>query len=124
MKHMLSIAFSLFVLFTESASAEWTKIKEGKVYHIYTDMKALSTQPEGTYVWALYDFIHQQPEGYRSAKVLFQIDCKEERYKMLAVNTFAESMGEGQAGQPVASKTWENATKNSLGHSVLTVVCK
>ena len=124
MKNILLSALCLFILFPISATAEWTKIDEGAVFHTYTDIKSLNTQPEGIYAWALYDFIHQQPEGYRSAKVLFQIDCKEERYKMLSLNTFAESMGEGEAGQPVASKTWESATKNSLGHSVLSVVCK
>ncbi|MDA9993938.1 hypothetical protein N9E22_01645 [Burkholderiales bacterium] len=123
MKKILSTALHLLIAFPLSVCAEWIKIDEGKVFNAYTDIKSLNAQPEGIYAWALYDFIDQQPEGYRSAKVLFQIDCKKERYKMLSVNTFAKSMGEGESGQPVASETWENATKNSLGHSVFTVVC-
>ena len=103
--------------------AEWTKIGEGKIYYTYTDVKSLNAQPEGIYAWALYVFIDQQPEGYRSAKVLFQIDCKETRYKMLSVNTFAGSMGEGESGMPKRSDRWDDAAPNSLGFHVVKYIC-
>ena len=74
--------------------AEWVQINKGEIFHTYTDLKSLNVQPDGTYAWALYDFIELQPEGYRSAKVLFQIDCEQIKYKMLSVNTFGGAMGE------------------------------
>ena len=123
MKKILSTALYLLIAFPVVACAEWTKIDEGKIYYTYTDVKSLNTQPEGIYAWALYDFIDQQPEGYRSAKVLFQIDCKENRYKMLSVNTFAGSMGEGVSGMPKRSDRWDDAAPNSLGFHVVKYIC-
>ncbi|MDC1311107.1 hypothetical protein N8Z26_01455 [Burkholderiales bacterium] len=120
---MFSTALRLLLAFPLLACAEWTKIDEGKIFYTYTDVKSLNAQPEGVYAWALYDFIDQQPEGYRSAKVLFQIDCKENRYKMLSVNTFAESMGEGESGMPKRSDQWDQASSNSLGFHVVKYIC-
>ena len=123
MKKILSTALYLLIAFPVIACAEWTKIDEGKIYYTYTDVKSLNAQPEGIYAWALYDFIDQQPEGYRSAKVLFQIDCQENRYKMLSVNTFAGSMGEGESGIPKRSDRWDDAAPNSLGFHVVKYIC-
>ena len=123
MKKILSTALHLLIAFPVIVCAEWTKIDEGKIYYTYTDVKSLNTQPEGIYAWALYDFIDQQPEGYRSAKVLFQIDCKQNRYKMLSVNTFAGSMGEGESGMPKCSDRWDDAAPNSLGFHVVKYIC-
>lgn len=123
MKKILSTVLHLLLVFPVFAWSEWTKIDEGKVFHTYTDAKSLNVQPEGIYAWALYDFINQQPEGYRSAKVLFQIDCKENRYKMLSVNTFAESMGEGESGMPKRSDRWDDAAPKSLGFHVVKYIC-
>ena len=117
------MALHLLIAFPLIVCAEWTKIDEGKIFYTYTDVKSLNAQPEGIYAWALYDFIDQQPEGYRSAKVLFQIDCKENRYKMLSVNTFAGSMGEGESGMPKRSGRWDDAAPNSLGFHVAKYIC-
>ena len=103
--------------------AEWVQINKGEIFHTYTDLKSLNVQPDGTYAWALYDFIELQPEGYRSAKVLFQIDCEQTKYKMLSVNTFGGAMGEGDAGMPKRSDRWDNATPNSLGFHVVYYIC-
>lgn len=103
--------------------AEWMHINKGDIFHTYTDLKSLNVQPDGTYAWALYDFIEPQPEGYRSAKVLFQIDCEQTRYKMLSVNTFARSMGEGDAGMPKRSDRWDNATPKSIGFHIVSYIC-
>ena len=123
MKKILSTALHLLIAFPLIVCAEWTKIDEGKIFYTYTDVKSMNAQPEGIYAWALYDFINQQPEGYRSAKVLFQIDCKENRYKMLSVNTFAESMGEGESGMPKRSDKWNIATPKALGFHLVKHVC-
>ena len=123
MKKILSTVLHLLLVFPFFAWSEWTKIDEGEIFYTYADAKSLNVQPEGIYAWALYDFINQQPEGYRSAKVLFQIDCKENRYKMLSVNTFAESMGEGESGMPKRSDRWDDAAPKSLGFHVVKYIC-
>ena len=123
MKKVVSTALNLLIVFPLMVCAEWTKIDEGKVFSTYTDVKSINAKPEGIYAWALYDFIDQQQEGYRSAKVLFQIDCKENIYKMLSVNTFAGSMGEGESGMPKRSDQWDDAVPNSLGFHVVKYIC-
>jgi hypothetical protein len=98
MKKILVLSLSFFLITPMISLAEWVQINKGEIFHTYTDLKSLNVQPDGTYAWALYDFIELQPEGYRSAKVLFQIDCEQIKYKMLSVNTFGGAMGEGDVG--------------------------
>lgn len=124
MKKILSTAYFLILISPGIAYGEWTKINEGEVFYTYTDVQSLNAQPEGIYAWALYNFIEQQPEGYRSAKVLFQISCDERQYKMLSVNTFSESMGEGESGMPKRSDRWDNASPDSLGFDLVEYICK
>ena len=123
MKKILVLSLSFFLITPMISLAEWVQINKGEIFHTYTDLKSLNVQPDGTYAWALYDFIELQPEGYRSAKVLFQIDCEQIQYKMLSVNTFGRAMGEGDTGMPKRSDRWDNATPNSLGFHVVDYIC-
>jgi len=123
MKKILVLSLSFFLITPMISLAEWVQINKGEIFHTYTDLKSLNVQPDGTYAWALYDFIELQPEGYRSAKVLFQIDCEQIKYKMLSVNTFGRAMGEGDTGMPKRSDRWDNATPNSLGFHVVDYIC-
>jgi len=123
MKKILVLSLSFFLITPMISLAEWVQINKGEIFHTYTDLKSLNVQPDGTYAWALYDFIELQPEGYRSAKVLFQIDCEQIKYKMLSVNTFGGAMGEGDPGMPKRSDRWDNATPNSLGFHVVDYIC-
>ena len=64
-----------------------------------------------------------QPEGYRSVKVMFEIECKLNRYRFRIFTAFEQSMGSGEAGAPRSSEIWELATPDSIGAEVVRKVC-
>jgi hypothetical protein len=123
MGKVLKLILSIFLMIPPTANADWIRIHVGEVFNTYADNASLNAQPEGIYAWGLYDFINKQPEGYGSAKVLFHIDCRQSKYKMLSVNTYEEKMGKGESGTPKRSDNWETATPDSLGFHIVEHVC-
>ena len=88
MRRVLKLTLYFFLTTPPIANADWVKIHVGEIFNTYTDTASINAQPEGIYALGLYDFLDRQPEGYSSAKVLFQIDCNQSKYKMLSVNTY------------------------------------
>ena len=123
MRKVLKLTLYFFLTTPPIANADWVKIHVGEIFNTYTDTASINSQPEGIYAWGLYDFLDRQPEGYRSAKVLFQIDCNQSKYKMLSVNTYEEKMGEGKSGTPKRANNWDTATSKSLGFHIFEHVC-
>ena len=123
MRKVLKLTLYFFLTTPPIANADWVKIHVGEIFNTYTDTASINSQPEGIYAWGLYDFLDRQPEGYSSAKVLFQIDCNQSKYKMLSVNTYEEKMGEGESGTPKRADKWDTATPKSLGFHILEHIC-
>ena len=82
MRKLLKLTLYIFLTTPPIANADWVKIHANKIFNTYTDTASINSQPEGIYAWGLYDFLDRQPEGYSSAKVLFQIDCNQSKYKI------------------------------------------
>ena len=114
----------LFLPFlTSQARAEWSLIGENDIFKIFVEKESLNKQNEYFYIWALYNFNQRQTEGYHSAKVLYQIDCSSQKYKLLSANTFGDPMGQGASGSPKASDRWEQSTRGAIGYEVTQYAC-
>lgn len=122
MKFLLYITATLLIL-PAYVQAEWEEINEGTRYITYIDPESLEMNSDGNFIWALFDFRERQREGYHSAKVLFQVDCANQKYKVLSANTFAEPMADGRSGAPKRSEVWEPAVPNSIGEHATSYVC-
>ena len=120
----LAICFVLTSAVLASACfADWKPAATKSGFTVYIDEETRQVKKQATFVWAMYDFDQAQPEGYRSVKVLFEIECKLNRYRFRMFTAFEQSMGRGEAGAPRSSETWEPATPNSIGAEVVRKVC-
>ena len=110
-------------VFTEVSLAEWKSAAAKNGFTVYVDDETTQVKKDMTFVWALYDFDETQPEGYRSVKVLFEVECKLNRYRFRMFTAFEQSMGNGEVGSPRSSEIWESATPDSIGAEVVIKIC-
>ncbi len=103
--------------------ADWKPAATKNGFTVYIDDKTRQVKKQATFVWAMYDFDETQPEGYRSVKVMFEVECKLNRYRFRMFTAFEQSMGNGEAGAPRSSEIWESATPDSIGAEVVRKVC-
>ena len=117
------LLITLTVATTGSSHAAWEVAKEASVHTIYIDRETLKRKGNKRFIWAMYDFHQAQREGYRSVKVLFEVECKLNRYRLRMFTAFEQSMGNGEAGSPRSSEIWESATPDSIGTEVVRKLC-
>jgi predicted RNA methylase len=120
---IFSLLISVAVTVIEPSYAAWKVAKETSTHKIYIDRETLKQKGNKRFIWAMYDFHQAQPEGYRSVKVLFEVECKLNKYRLRMFTAFEESMGNGEAGSPRSSEMWEAATPDSIGAVVVQKVC-
>ena len=120
----LAIFFVLTsAIFASTCFADWKPAATKNGFTVYIDDKTRQVKKQATFIWAMYDFDETQPEGYRSVKVLFEVECKLNRYRFRMFTAFEQSMGNGEAGAPRSSEIWESATPDSIGAEVVLKVC-
>ncbi len=120
----LAICFVLTsAVFASACFADWEPVSTKNGFTVYIDDKTRQVKKQATFVWAMYDFDETQPEGYRSVKVMFEVECKLNRYRFRMFTAFEQSMGNGEAGAPRSSEIWESATPDSIGADVVLKVC-
>jgi len=120
----LAICFVLIsAVFAGACFAEWEHAATKNGFTVFIDNKTRQVKKQTTFVWAMYEFDETQPEGYRSVKVLFEIECKLNRYRFRMFTAFEQSMGNGEAGAPRSLEIWESATSDSIGAEVVRKVC-
>jgi hypothetical protein len=120
----LAICFVVIsAVFSSTCFAEWKPAAKKNGFTVYIDDKTRQVKKQATFVWAMYDFDETQPEGYRSVKVMFEVECKLNRYRFRMFTAFEQSMGNGEAGAPRSSEIWESATPDSIGAEVVRKVC-
>jgi hypothetical protein len=94
---------TLLLLSSGPAYAEWVsvdaKIEEGlTVYTVYVDRDTIRRNGDVVKLWVMMDFKTRQIESsppYLSVKSHREIDCTEERIRLVAVTAFSGNMGSG-----------------------------
>ena len=127
MKHLLF--FTLLVLSSEPAYAEWVKVSDGDEAGktVYVDPATIRRNSNLIKMWQFHDYKTVQTVGgvrFLSAKEQWEFDCAEERSRVLALKEFSGNMGSGtmvdtnsQVGK------WIPVMPGSIGHTVWTVAC-
>jgi len=123
------LLFTLLVLSSEPAYAEWMKIGDGDEAGrtVYVDPTTIRRNSNLVKMWQFYDYKTVQTVGgvrFLSAKEQWEFDCAEERGRVLALKEFSGNMGSGtmvdtnsQVGK------WIPVMPGSIGHTVWTVAC-
>jgi hypothetical protein len=127
MKQLL--LFTLLVLSSEPAYAEWVKVSDGDEAGktVYVDPATIRRNSNLIKMWQFNDYKTVQTVGgvrFLSAKEQWEFDCVEERSRVLALKEFSGNMGSGtmvdtnsQVGK------WIPVMPGSIGHTVWTVAC-
>ena len=124
------ILFTLLVLNSGAAYAEWVKVSDrdeaGKT--VYVDPATIRRNSNLVKMWQFYDYTTVQTVGgvrFLSNKEEWEFDCVEERSRSLGLKEFSGNMGSGtvvytnsQVGK------WLRVVPGSIGHTVWKVVCK
>lgn len=114
----------LLIACAGSAEAEWTKVHQNEEAVSYVDPPTIRSEGEFRRVWRLQDLRKPGPKGERSIRALMQVDCKEERQRIVTFTFHSGPMATGkQLVHHDASGGWDYVAPNTSASAVLRFVC-
>lgn len=130
--HGVPIVLSLLVAFQllgeVPAFAEWLLIDGNDKAKVYLDSATIRWNGELVRVWVLDDLKTAHTRGFSkflSVRAQEEHDCTKERFRLVAVEQFAGSMGTGDViYQRSGESAWSPIPKGTLAQSVWKFVCK
>jgi len=113
------------------AYAEWLLVDKDDhhEYDVYVDPDTIRRNGEVVQMWALLDFETSQTEPsppYLSVKAQREIDCTEERIRLLAMVAFSGNMGSGEVVYRYSDSNDQGISvePGSVAESLWTFVCE
>lgn len=103
---MKILPYGVFLLVAVSARAEPVKVAEGVDTAYYVDAAAIVRDGDLRRVTVVQDRATQEPDGVRSRRVSYEIDCAAERLRSLAGTEYSEPMAQGRV-----VKSWESESE-------------
>jgi hypothetical protein len=129
---MRAILTSLLMLAATSAWAEWAKVTETTDAVFYVDPASISKSGNLRQVWVIQDYTKPEPNGTRSRRLSFEIDCAAERLRSVSATEHSEPMASGSIlnsrnGESdwiyVAPRTGSNIPRKTPNRIILRFVC-
>ena len=122
----------LLMLVSQSAWAGWEVVDSGgseaTFFTRYWDPATVRKTADGRRAWVMnaYEQIQTQSgRAYLSQKILFEYDCRGERYRMLQWTEYSGPMGGGQdVARGDEPDRWKVVSPDSIGEAQLQAVCK
>lgn len=124
---MRSLCVTVLALASATASAEWVKIIETDTADavIYIDSATIKDRQGFKRFWDLQDLKARANGGELSRTWLREIDCAGERYRALAVISFAGPMGTGDLlGRWNIEPKWDPIAPDTVAAEQLRIVCE
>ena len=114
----------LLVLVAAPAWAGWVKVRETKDATFYIDPATIRQDGNFRKIWEVKDLKARTSGDEMSAKFLSEYDCKEKRYRVLALTSHSKPMASGKiviSGNDPSP--WIAVPPNTLGEVRLKTVC-
>jgi hypothetical protein len=106
------------------AWADWVKVIDNDVVVIYIDPATIRKDGNIRRVWELYDLKQRDRDGEMSRRVLYEYDCKEERYRFLSLSAHSEPMAGGRVLNTGSSPTaWDYVAPGTVAATKMQFVC-
>jgi hypothetical protein len=124
----ICIWVALFMSVAAPAWAEWKKFGEDESAVLYFDVASIRKSGDTRRMWELVDLKAQVQfsDPGRSSLMLFEIDCKAQRLRVLAVNSYSQQMAQGKSlarpDDDVPGK-WMYVAPGTNGEIQLRVAC-
>jgi hypothetical protein len=123
------LLITLLVLSCGQACAEWVPVANNDERGVttYVDPDTISHKGYLVKVWTLFNWKTVQTEAsdsYLSSKEQIQLDCAEERVRLLAFTLFSGNMGSGNVVKADSYETkWELIQPRSINRVIWVFVC-
>lgn len=108
------------------AEAAWVPLvsTDDATATVYVDRETVKSRGEIRRFWDLHDLKNTGSDGERSRSWLREIDCKDERYRTLAVMTLSGPMGTGQLlNRWNLEPKWESIAEGTIAEAQREAVC-
>ena len=121
---MRRLIMVLLVMTAGPAWAEWAQFGETNDEVLYIDQTTINKDGQYRRVWTLTDLKAPNAAGDRSAKLLFEYDCKEQRVRILQVDNFRQPMAAGEiTGGTNKPGDWRGIAPKTAAEEVLKLAC-
>jgi hypothetical protein len=119
-----TLLFSLLLLATGSAWTGWEEVATTASGTFYVDRATLRKDGNLSKIWEITDNKQRTKNGSISSRMRNEYDCKNERYRFLALSTHPEPMA---GGKPIFSdgedQMWTAIPPGSVSEMVMKIVC-
>ncbi|MDO9365619.1 MAG: hypothetical protein Q7T58_04630 [Methylotenera sp.] len=109
------------------AAAEWTMIQTSDSGNMYIDFDSIQKSGDSISVSTLNDYYELQPKQELSSQWRELYDCKHKKFKILAVNYYAENMAKGNivdaSNLNEADIAWSDTVMYSIGELKTNLIC-
>ena len=108
-----------------SAMAEWTLIQSSDDADMYIDFDLMETSAGLLKAWTLTDYKSRQENQVLSATWRELYDCNIEKFKVLSISKFSESMGAGKSIELINFNDahWSAVVPYSIGELKSKIIC-
>lgn len=122
------VAAVLFVgVIGSTAAAEWAVIDSQSSRTIYADLGSIRRTGDTARIWTLINYSKPQPgkrTNYRSVTNLTEVDCNDERVRLLQGTIFTGKMGGGEIVVADNSpRNWEYVQPGTLNELQRSIAC-
>jgi hypothetical protein len=128
---MKRILLAVLLLTATSAWAEWVQVSSSPAsggFDIYVDPSTIRRSGDTVKMWRLFDYKTTRTEGryrYLSATAQIELDCKDERERILYFTIYSGQMGTGDVIESISNSRGELApvSPGSVGEILWKVAC-
>ena len=107
-----------------SAWAEWVMFTKNEEVTFYFDPARIRKDGNLRRNWELLDFRKRRAEGEMSRRVRREYDCKQERYRFLAVSLHSEPMAGGTILFSIDEENnWRAIAPGTFDETIFNIVC-
>ena len=108
-----------------SAMAEWTLIQSSDDADMYIDFDLMETSAGLLKAWTLTDYKSRQENQVLSATWQELYDCNVEKFKVLSISKFSESLGAGKSIELINfnDANWSAVVPYSIGELKSKIIC-
>ena len=108
-----------------SAMAEWTLIQSSDDADMYIDFDLMETSAGLLKAWTLTDYKSRQENQVLSATWQELYDCNVEKFKVLSISKFSESLGAGKSIELINfnDTNWSAVVPYSIGELKSKIIC-
>ena len=123
----VSFFFTLLVLNSAPAYAEWVEVGITDEATVYADPDTLRRKGDLVKMWYLHDFKTTQTvlkKSYLSSRSQDEYDCTGDRHRALASTSFSGNMGSGKVRSSYSIKgKWEPVPPGTITQALWKVAC-